>query len=201
VVNTENVERASVGSTRELGVHPQTGEKIIARLGRYGPLVQIGEADEEKGIKPKFAPLRKGQLIENITLEDALELFKLPRDIGTFEGETMTVAIGRFGPYIKHGGKFYSISKEYDPLEIGEETGIAIIEGKRKADAEKLIKEFAENPDVKILNGRWGPYIAVGKKNVKIPKERDPKSFTLEECLKLAENAPERRGRFFKTKQ
>ncbi|MBX9850928.1 MAG: type I DNA topoisomerase [Cytophagaceae bacterium] len=201
VENTQNVDRASVGSVRELGVHPVTKEKIIARLGRYGPLVQIGEADEEKGIKPKFAALRKGQLIENITLEDAIELFKLPRDIGSFENETMTVAIGRFGPYIKHSGKFYSIPKEDDPLEIGEERGTAIIEAKRKADSEKLIKEFPENADVKILNGRWGPYIAVGKKNVKIPKDRDPKSFTLEECLTLAENAPERKGRFFKKKK
>jgi DNA topoisomerase-1 len=196
VVKTENVDRASVGTSRELGIHPETKEKVIARLGRFGPLVQIGEADEEKGIKPRFASLRKGQLIENITLQDALELFKLPREIGNHEEKPMVVAIGRFGPYIKHDNKFYSIPKEDDPLEILEERGVAIIEAKRKADAEKLIKEWPENPDVKILNGRWGPYIAAGKKNVKIPKDREPKSLTLEECLTLAENAPERRGRF-----
>jgi DNA topoisomerase-1 len=196
VQNTENIDRTTVGGARVLGKHPETGEKIIARLGRFGPLVQIGEADEAKGIKPRFASLRKGQLIENLTLEDALELFKLPREIGQFEGEPMIVAIGRFGPYIRHDGKFYSIPKEDDPLEIGEERGIEIIKAKRKADAEKLIKEFPENPDVKVLNGRWGPYIAAGKKNVKIPKDREPKSLTLKECLELAENAPERTGRF-----
>jgi DNA topoisomerase-1 len=193
---TANVDRASVGSSRDMGVHPQTGEKIIARLGRFGPLVQIGEADEEKGIKPRFASLRKGQLIENLSLEDALELFKLPRELGLYEDKPMVAAIGRFGPYIKHDNKFYSIPKEDDPLEITEVRGVEIIEAKRKADAEKLIQEWAENPEVKVLNGRWGPYIQAGKKNVKIPKDKDPKTLTLAECVELAENAPERTGRF-----
>lgn len=193
---TSNIDRSSVGSSRDLGVHPQTGEKIIARLGRFGPIVQVGEANEEKGIKPRFASLRKGQLIENLTLEDALELFKLPRDVGNFEDQVMVAAIGRFGPYIRHDGKFYSIPKEDDPLEITEQRAIEIIEAKRKADAEKLIKEFPENTEVKVLNGRWGPYICVGSKNVKIPKDKDPKSLTLEECLELAANAPEKKGRF-----
>jgi DNA topoisomerase I len=196
VLATEGVDRASVGSSRDLGVHPETKEKIIARLGKFGPIAQIGEANEEKGTKPRFASLRKGQLIENLTLEDALELFKLPREIGKFEDQPMIVAIGRFGPYIKHDNKFYSIPKEDDPLEITEARGLEILLAKRKADAEKLIKDFPENPEVKILNGRWGPYIAVGKKNIKIPKDREPVSFTLEECLTLAENAPERKGRF-----
>lgn len=108
----------------------------------------------------------------------------------------MVVAIGRFGPYIRHDGKFYSIPKEDDPHDVEEARGVELIQAKRKSDAEKLIKDFPENAEVKILNGRWGPYIAVGKKNVKIPKDREPISFTLEECLTLAENAPERKGRF-----
>jgi DNA topoisomerase-1 len=198
VLSTEQIERSSVSTSRDIGVHPQTGEKIIARLGRYGPIAQIGEADEETGKKPQFASLRKGQFIETVTLEEALELFKLPRESGEYEGKPMKVAIGRFGPYILHDSKFYSIGKEDDPLEVSEQRCIEIIEAKRKAEAEKLIKEFPGNDDVKILNGRWGPYIAVGKKNVKIPKDRDPKSLTLEECLTLAENAPEKKGRFAK---
>jgi DNA topoisomerase-1 len=198
VVSTEQIERSSVSSSKELGVHPQTGEKIIARLGRYGPIVQVGEADEETGKKPQFASLRKGQFIETITLEDALELFKLPREAGEYEGKTMKVAIGRFGPYILHDSKFYSIGKEDDPLQVSEQRCIEIIEAKRKAEAEKLIKEFPENADVKVLNGRWGPYIVAGNKNVKIPKGKDPKSLTLQECLELAENAPEKKGRFAK---
>lgn len=196
VVSTGLIERSSVSSSRELGVHPQSGEKIIARLGRYGPIVQVGEADEETGKKPQFASLRKGQFIENITLEDALELFKLPREAGEYEGKVMKVAIGRFGPYILHDSKFYSIGKEDDPLQVTEQRCVEIIEAKRKAEAEKLILEFPENPDVKVLNGRWGPYIVAGNKNVKIPKGKDPKSLTLQECLELAENAPEKKGRF-----
>jgi DNA topoisomerase-1 len=198
VLSTGQIERSSVSTSKDLGVHPQTGEKIIARLGRYGPIVQIGEADEEKGIKPKFASLKKGQFIETVTLEDALELFKLPRESGEFEGKIMKVAIGRFGPYILHDSKFYSVSKEDDPLTITEARSIEIIEAKRKAEAEKLIKEFPGNDEVKVLNGRWGPYIVAGNKNVKIPKGKDPKSLTLEECLELAVNAPEKKGRFAK---
>lgn len=193
---TETVDRASVGTSKELGEHPETGEKIIARLGRFGPLVQIGETVEGSDKKPKFASLRKGQLIETITLEDALELFKLPREIGNFEEKSMTVAIGRFGPYIKHDNKFYSLKKEDDPLTIDEVRGVEIIEAKRKADSEKLIKEFPENAEVKVLNGRFGPYIVAGNKNVKIPKDKEPKSLTLEECLALAEAAPEKKSRF-----
>ncbi len=198
VLSTGQIERSSVSTSKDLGVHPQTGEKIIARLGRYGPIVQIGEADEEKGIKPKFASLKKGQFIETVTLEDALELFKLPREAGEFEGKVMKVAIGRFGPYILHDSKFYSVGKEDDPLTITEQRSIEIIEAKRKAEAEKLIKEFPGNDEVKVLNGRWGPYIVAGNKNVKIPKGKDPKSLTLEECLELAVNAPEKKGRFAK---
>lgn len=195
VLSTEKVERSSVNSSKDLGVHPVTGEKVIARLGRFGPVVQIGEADEETGKKPLFASLRKGQFIENLTLEDAMELFKLPREVGIFEDMKMVVAIGRFGPYIKHGSttkdtKFYSIPKGEDPLEITEERCVEVIKARRQVELERLIKEFPENEEVKILKGRWGPYIAVGKLNVKIPKGREPESITLEECLTWAEESP-----------
>jgi DNA topoisomerase-1 len=186
VLQTENVERSTVNSSRILGVHPETGEQIISRLGRYGPFVQIGEGDEEKGIKPKYASLRKGQLIENITLEDALELFKLPREIGMFEDKPMIVAIGRFGPYIRNNNAFYSIPKIDDPMTIDETRGIELILAKRKADSEKLILSFPESEYVKVLNGRWGPYLAIGKNNFKLPKDKEPSSLTFKDCLKIA---------------
>jgi DNA topoisomerase-1 len=200
VETTEAVDRSAVNTSRELGIDPASGKKIIVRLGRFGPLAQIGEASEDGSEKPKFASLRKGQLLETITLEEALDLFKLPREVGNFEDKAMVVAIGRFGPYIRHDSKFYSLTKEDDPYTIDENRCITIIENKRKADAEKEIKVFEENPDVKILNGRWGPYISALNKNVKIPKDRDPKSLTLAECLDLAEKAPEKKGRFGKAK-
>ena len=197
VEKTESIERSEVGRSRELGTDPATGKQVVAKLGKFGAYVQIGEnpSDDETQEKPKYASLRKGQLIENITLEDALELFKLPRDVGTFEGDVITAAIGRFGPYVKHQNKFVSIPKEEDPLSITEERAIELIREKRKQDAEKYIKTFPENDEVMVLKGRYGPYIKAGKKNVKIPKDKVPEELTLEECLELAENAPERRGR------
>src|SRR5690606_26933657 len=180
VEKTEAIERSSVGSSRELGIDPKTGKKIIARLGRFGPIVQLGDTEGEE--KPEYASLRKGQFIESITLEDALELFKLPREIGEFEYKKMVADIGRFGAYNRHDSKFYSLPKEEDPHTVGYDKAIEIIQAKRKADAEKFIKGFEENPDVQILNGRWGPYIKVGKQNVKIPKDKMPEDLTLEEC-------------------
>jgi DNA topoisomerase-1 len=190
---TENIERSSVGSSKEIGIDPKSGKPVIARLGKFGPLVQIGNSEDEE--KPIFASLRKGQFIENLTLEEALELFKLPREIGDFEGKPMVAAIGRFGPYIRHDGKFYSLGKDDDPLSVTVERAIEIIESKRKADEEKNIKAFDENPEVQVLKGRFGPYIKVGKKNVKIPKGKEPDSLTLEECLELAEKTPEKKGK------
>jgi DNA topoisomerase-1 len=194
VEHTGTLERQN--TSRELGIDPKSGRKMIVRLGRFGPIAQIGETVEGSDEKPLFASLRKGQFLESISFEEALELFKLPRELGLFEDKPMVANIGRFGPYVKHDNKFYSIPKGEDPLDLTEVRGKEIIEAKRKADAEKLIKAWDENPDVKVLNGRWGPYIAAGKKNVKIPKDKDPASLTLEECLALAENAPERTGRF-----
>ncbi|GAB4184652.1 MAG: type I DNA topoisomerase [Thermoflexibacter sp.] len=182
-------ERVSVSSTRKLGIDPHTGKEIIAKLGRYGAYVQIGGEDEAK---PQYASLKKGQLLETISLEEALELFKLPREVGEYEGLKMTAAIGRFGPYVKHGDKFVSLKKEQDPLTISEAEAIALIEEKRKADAQKYIKEFPERPDIKVLNGRFGAYISAGNKNVKIPKGKIPAELTLEECIALAEATPEK---------
>lgn len=199
VETTENIERSEVQSSREIGNDPATGKKIIARLGKFGPLVQLGE-EEEGGPKPKFASLRSGQFIESITLEEALDLFKLPREVGEFEGKPMDAAIGRFGPYIRHDGKFVSIPKTDDPYTIDADRAIELILAKREADANKFIKSFDENPDVQILNGRWGPYIKVGKKNVKIPKDKEASELTLAECLELAEKAPEKKGRYAKKK-
>ncbi|RFZ84552.1 type I DNA topoisomerase [Mucilaginibacter terrenus] len=183
---------------RELGVHPETGEKISVRIGRFGPFVQIGEQTEDK--KPLYASLRTGQSIETISLEEALELFKLPKVVGEYEGKVMKVAIGRFGPYISHNSGFISLPKEIDPHDVTEEKAIELINEKRKKDAEKLIKSFPEDETVKVLNGRFGPYIEFGKQNVKIPKDKDPKSLTYEECKALADAAPKdvKKGRFGK---
>ncbi len=190
----EYSERAS--GERTLGIDPISGKNIYARIGRFGPLVQIGESDPEKKEKPRFASLRKDQSIETITIEEALELFKLPKIIGQYDGQEMTVNIGRFGPYIKHDGKFYSIPKDIDPMALKENEGIAIILAKRKAESEKLIKAFDKNREVQVLNGRYGPYISIAKNNYKIPKGKDPKSLTLEECLEIADNAPAKTGKF-----
>ncbi|HEV7230607.1 MAG TPA: type I DNA topoisomerase [Bacteroidia bacterium] len=180
----ETSERAS--GERLLGKDPASGKNLYVRIGRFGPLAQIGESDEE--VK-KFASLRKGQLLESITLEEALELFKLPRVAGQMEEKDMIVAIGRFGPYIKFDGKFISLRKEDDPMTVSAERCIELIELKRIADIEKYIKSFPENPEVQVLKGRWGPYLAIGKNNFKIPKGVEPTSLTLQDCLEIAEKA------------
>ncbi len=176
-----------VGKTtgeRVLGKDPGSGEEVIVKVGRYGPLAQLGKARED--YKPKFAGLRKEQRIDTISLEEALDLFKLPRTIGAFEDIDMIVAVGRFGPYIRHDGKFYSLNaKTDDPLTVSKERGIEIILAKREADKNKILKQYEENKEVQILNGRWGPYISFQKKNYKIPRSKDPASLSLEECMKL----------------
>ncbi|HEY4656583.1 MAG TPA: type I DNA topoisomerase [Cyclobacteriaceae bacterium] len=196
VSKTEKVERSSVGKNRELGVDPKTGKNVYAKLGKFGAYVQIGENPDDNGSeKPKFASLRQGQFIENITLDDALELFKLPREVGELEGKPLTINIGRFGPYILHDKKFVSIPKTDDPYTILADRAIELVLAKREADAKKTIREFDENPDIKVLNGRYGPYIKAGKKNVKIPKDKVPADLSLEECLALVEAAPEKKPR------
>jgi len=182
------VEAASVYSKQKvgeriLGDDPKTGRPLSVRIGRFGPVVQIGTAEDEE--KPLFASLRKNQSMETITLEEALELFKLPRNTGEFEGKTITVAVGRFGPYIKHDNKFISIPKGNDPLKISLEECISLIEAKRESDKMKLIQKFEEDESIEILNGRFGPYIKKDGNNYRIPKSTDPKNLTLEDCLKL----------------
>lgn len=203
VENTlETAERAT--GSRDLGVDPESGKKISVRIGRYGPFVQIGETSDEEGAeKPRYASLKSGQLIETITLEEALELFRLPKKVGSFEEKEMTVAIGRFGPYIRHNSEFFSLAKEDDPHTITEARAVELILAKREKDANKLIKAFDENPDVKILNGRWGPYIAFGKQNVKIPKGKEPAELSYADCVELAEKdaaTPKKAGGRFKKK-
>src|SRR5690606_5725946 len=179
-------ERAS--HERVLGVDEASGKPIIVRVGKFGPLVQIGSPDDEE--KPRFASLRPGQMIETITYEEALELFKLTKTIGTFEDKDMVVAIGRFGPYIRHDGSFYSLPKDVDPHKVEENQAIEIIRTKRQKDIDKIIKTFEEDPEVRIENGRWGPFIRYGKLNIKIPKEKDPESLTFEQIKKLASDQP-----------
>lgn len=188
VETTANADRVDAGLERELGMHPENGKKVIVRMGRYGPFAQIGSTDDEE--KPLYASLRKEQLLESITLEDALELFKLPRQVGTFEDKVITAAIGKFGPYIRHDGKFVSLPKEHDPHTVEEDVAIELIKAKREADAKKIIKVFDENPDVRVLNGRWGPYIAFKKKNFKIPKDVDANELSLEKCIEIIETPP-----------
>jgi DNA topoisomerase-1 len=170
---------------RLLGTDPKSGKNVYVKLGRFGPVVQIGETESEE--KPKFAGLNKGQSIETLTLEQALELFNFPRNLGEFENAGMIVAVGRFGPYIKHNNQFYSLTKQDDPTVIDRERAVEIIENKRKQDKEKIIRQFPENENVMVLNGRWGAYISVSKSNYKIPKGTDPAGLSLEECLKIAE--------------
>ncbi|HLT05953.1 MAG TPA: type I DNA topoisomerase [Cyclobacteriaceae bacterium] len=199
VQQTETINRSEINSSKELGIDPKTGKPVIARLGKFGPLVQIGDQDDEE---KQFASLAKGQFIESITLEDALELFKLPRDVGMFEGKKIVAAIGRFGPYIRHDGKFVSLGKDYDPLGINEEEAIQLIIEKREADAKKHIKTFEEDPEIQILNGRWGPYIKKGKDNFKIPKDKEAEQLTYEETLEIIANQPDKKkGKFAKKKK
>ncbi len=188
----ENSERVS--GERILGVDPKTKKTVSVRMARFGPVAQLTDPNDPEA-KPEYAGLRRDQKLELITLEEALELFKLPRVVGQFEDKEIVAAIGRFGPYLRHDGKFYSLKKDYDPHTISEDEAIVVIEAKRVADAEKFIKVFDEDPTFQILNGRWGPYLKAGKKNVKLPKDREPASFTYEECLELVKNAADSKGK------
>ena len=171
---------------RQLGVDPKTGKPVSVKIGRFGPLVQLGEGDTEE--KPQFASLLKGQSVSTITLEEALKLFEFPRTIGEYEDKDVTVAIGRFGPYIKHDNKFVSIPKDYAPAAITLEEAVQLIVAKRDAETKKVVKTFAEDADLQILNGRYGIYIAYKKSNYKIPKTvKEPANLTLEECKEIIE--------------
>lgn len=175
---------------RVLGTDPASGRPVSVKIGRFGPVVQIGDSSDTE--KPQFASLRKDQSVFDLTLEQALKLFELPRNLGEFEGKDMTVAIGRFGPYIRHDNKFVSIPKDFSPLEITAEEAKELILAKRDADTKKTIKVFEEEPSMMILNGRFGVYISYNKNNYKIPKTvTNPANLTYEECKQIVESQPE----------
>lgn len=194
----EHSDRAT--GERELGVHPESGKKIIARIGRFGPMIQIGD-EQTDGEKPQFASLRGEQSINSITLADALELFKLPRTLGEFQEQVVKANVGRFGPYIQHGKVFASIPKGEDPMTVTYDRAVEILKEKQEADANKIIKIFKEDENVQLLNGRWGAYLKIGKNNYKLPKTADPEKLTYEECIEISQNQekPKGKGRATKT--
>lgn len=199
VETSENSERAS--GERLLGVDPISGKNVYVRIGRFGPMAQLGEGNDEDN-KPKFASLRKDQRIDTITFEEAQDLFKLPRVVGEFEDKEMVVAVGRFGPYVRHNSVFVSLKKEDDPMTITADRCIELILAKRQAEIDKYIKSFPEKPEVQLLNGRWGPYLVIDKNNFKLPKGIDPLALSLQECLDIAadpKNAS--KGNRFKKKE
>jgi DNA topoisomerase-1 len=189
----ESVSRAEVMQARELGTDPKSGKPVSVRMGRFGPFVQIGTKDDED--KPKFASLLPGQKVDSISYDEAMELFKLPRKIGeTAEGEPVSVAIGRFGPYIRYANKFVSLPQEDSPYTVELERALELIAEKKKADAERIIKVF-EDQGIQILKGRYGPYITDGKVNARMPKNQEPDELTLEQCQELIKEAAEKKSK------
>lgn len=178
----EHSERVS--GERILGTDPKSGKQVSVRMARFGPVAQLTDLDDAEA-KPEYAGLRRNQKLESIGLDEALELFKLPRTIGEFEDAEVVAAIGRFGPYIRHKSKFYSLKKELDPHTVSLVEAIEVIKAKRIADEEKTIKLYDEDPEVQILKGRWGPYLKAGKKNIRLPKDTDPESLSYDDVLKL----------------
>jgi DNA topoisomerase-1 len=197
IVGSDKIDRSSVGASKEVGKDPKTGKLITARFGRYGPMLQLGDTESEE--KPQFAPLPEGTKIETITLKEALPAFDLPRTVGqTAEGEDIKANIGRFGPYIQVGKLFVSIKPE-DPHTITLQKSLELYAAKLKAEAQKNIADFGDG--IKVLNGRFGPYVTDGKKNAKIPKETDPKKVTLKDAKKLLAEAPTGKARFTRRKK
>ncbi len=195
VEETEAMRSEHKVGERELGVDPASGKPVFVKIGRYGPVAQIGvaNAEDKDAPKPQYASLMKGQSIETITLEEALKLFELPRTIGEYEGKDMVAAVGRFGPFVRHDGKFVSIPKDMNPLTITAEEAIALIDEKRSKDEQRFLKKFDEEPELEILNGRFGPYIVYKKSNYKIPKTvAHPEALTLEECKKIIADAAQK---------
>lgn len=190
---------------RQLGTDPTSGKPVSVKIGRFGPVVQIGSADDEE--KPRFAQMKKGLSIETITLEEALDLFKLPRTLPEFEEKPIVISTGRFGPYVRHDNKYISLPKGADPMTVTFEEAVSIILQKREADAQKHIKTFNEEPELEILNGRYGPYICYKEKNYRLPKTLDtaPKDLTLEQCMKIIKEQNEKPAtkskRYIKKKQ
>jgi DNA topoisomerase-1 len=179
---------------RYLGNDPKSERNVYVKIGKYGAFAQIG--DREESDKPKFAKLRDGQFIENITLEEALELFKLPRELGEYEEKPVQVSIGRFGPYVKHDNKFYSLPKEDDPYTVQFDRAIEVIQEKREAERKRTILSFDHNGStLKVLRGRFGPYISYDKKNFKIPKDKDAENLSEEECIEIVSNPENQSGK------
>ncbi len=197
VEKTMNIKSEHKVGERVLGTDPVSGKPVSVKIGRYGPIIQIGTAEDEE--KPKFAQLTKGLSMETITLEEALESFKLPRTLGDYEGTTVSVGVGKFGPYVRHDKVFVSIPKSMDPMGISLEEAIELIIKKREESTNKVIRTFDEEPDLQVLNGRYGPYISYKKKNFKIPNTIEPKDLNVEGCMKIIElqqaKAPGRKPR------
>lgn len=193
----ENAEREK--GERLLGVDPKSGKNLYVKIGRYGAMAQIGESEDEE--KPRFASLKKGQSLESISFEEAIRLFDFPRSIGNYEDLEMTVAIGRFGPYVKHNGLFVSLDKTDDPASIGEARCVELIEAKRQKDRERFIKTYDEDPEIQVLKGRWGPYISYKKKNYKIPKTTEAADLNYEEAKKLIDSQQKGKGATVKAKK
>ncbi|MBO7571463.1 MAG: type I DNA topoisomerase [Bacteroidales bacterium] len=187
-VDSSLKEKETTKWERNIGNDPKTGAPIIIKIGKYGPYASI-----ENGDKPMYASLRKNQNIENVTLEEVLDLFKLPREIGEYEGDTVTVALGKFGPYVRNNGKFYSLAKTDDPYSITIERAIELIEEKKEKMKNALCRTFDEMPDMQILKGKFGPYISYQKKNYKIPKNISPEEITLEQCKSIIEAGQEKK--------
>lgn len=187
-VTTTEKESERVTGERILGKDPVSGLTLLVRVGRFGPMAQIGTTEETE--KPRYAKMRNDQRLDTITLDEALDLFKMPRKLGLYEDTEVQVSIGRFGPYVRLGDFYVSIKKEEDPYTITYDRCVELIEEKRKSNAEKIIQSFEEDKTVQVLNGRWGPYIAYGDRNIKIPKERDPKSLSLAEIHEIAASTP-----------
>lgn len=189
----EKIQNALINSEktkgeRILGVDPVSGNSVSVKIGKYGPIAQIGEAiPGNDDSKPQFASLRSGQHIETITLEEALELFKMPRDLGEYESKKVAVGIGRFGPYVRHNNQFVSLAKTDDPYSVDLSRAIELIEMKREKERNSVLRVFEEDPDMRILNGRWGPYISYKKSNYKLPKSKNPEDMSYAECLKITE--------------
>lgn len=173
---------------REIGTDPKSGKPVFVKIGRYGPVVQIGTADDEE--KPRFAQLPADKSMETITLEEALALFALPRRLGTYEGHIITVGAGRFGPYILHNKKYVSLPKDIDPMKADLECAVRLIVEKRRQEEERYIKTFEEDEKMQLLNGRYGPYIQFDGKNYRLPKalHERVRELTYEECMEVVNN-------------
>ncbi|MDE5635293.1 MAG: DNA topoisomerase I, partial [Muribaculaceae bacterium] len=194
VDNAMNMRLEHKVGERLLGNDPVSGKPVSVKIGRYGPLVQMGDGDSEE--KPQFASLLKGQSVSTITLEEALRLFEFPRNLGDYEEKAVTVAIGRFGPYVKHDNKFISIPKDTAPAALTLDEAIALIEAKRQADSQKVVHIFEEDPEMQLLRGPYGIYICYKKSNYKIPKSvEDPATLSLEECREIVEKGPAPKAR------